>query len=429
MSTNHKLIQTPWLNYFCEFVKSTKNELLVVAPFFSLEIINKILEYAGEGVELRFLLGAKLRGIAAGVSDYDALIRLHEISFQRNIIVRNIPNLHGKVMISDQTKAIISSSNLTRKGLQKNIEFGIELDGNSALELYRMVREYWNEAEVIKLNQGINNARKGLTSFQEKEKNREIPQIPLTLGNHICPKGNDVKASSPVAVIGQNVISPLQETLADPDKKQNLLFNVWWNDNQFRGACLDISNKTVCRSFFLKYYREDRTEECETYQNGCDSAYIFSNYAYYINTNLDNQFLNKCAFFISRNPDDNKYWIIGYLFIIEKGENFRYAKESGETGTIPRYIKGDESRSLRFQPYIVFNEGFIRQLPLGNKWGSKETSEVSWITHHTRSSASCTYLSNADAATILETYKNSSKNNRDKEILLEILKRYYYKPA
>jgi hypothetical protein len=427
VNTNYRIIQTPWLNYLCEFIKNTKNELLVVAPFFSLEIIEKIVKYADKGVELRFLLGANARGIAAGVCDYEALIFLHEISSQRDITVKNIPNLHGKVVISDGTKAILSSSNLTREGLQRNIEFGMELDGDAAQELYRLIRGYWNEAEVVTLNAGINNAREGLASFQEKERDQEIPETPLGLGIRIDPKGSDLSSAPPIAVIGQEISSPVQGMVVDPNERSNLLFNVWWNDNDFKGACLDVSNKPVCRSFFLKRDGEDRTKECETYQSGCDSAYIFSNHAYYINTDLDDRSLNKCAFFIARNPDDDKYWIIGYLFINEKGANFSYVNEAGETVSFQRYIKGDESLSLRFQPYMVFDERFIRQLSIGSKWGRRSTSEVNWITHHTRSSASCTYISNADSAAILETYKNHTKNLRHKELVSRILEKHYYK--
>jgi hypothetical protein len=427
MNTRSKIIQTPWLNYLCNFVKDTKDELLIVAPFFSSEIVRKIVKYAGEGVELHFLLGASPRGIAAGTSDYEALIFLHEMSSQKHITIKNIPNLHGKVVISDGTRAIVSSSNLTREGLQRNIEFGAELDRDTSQELYKIIQEYWNEAEVLVLDAGINSARQGLTSFQEKERNQEIPKIPLGLGTRIDPKGNDLDSAPPIIVSRQEISSPKLGMVIDPHDWHNLLFNVWWNDNGFKGACLDISNKTVCRSFFLKRDGEDRTKECETYQSGCDSAYIFSNYAYYINADLDDRFLNKCAFFIARNPDDNKYWLIGYLLIKEKGVNFGYVNQAGERVSLSRYVKGDESFSLRFQPYILFDEEFIKQLSLGSSWGQRNTTEVNWITHHTRSSISSTYLSNFDAAAILEAYRNLTKNSRHKEIVSGILKKNYYK--
>lgn len=425
MNTRSKIIQTPWLNYLLNLVRNTKDELLIVAPFFSLEIVKKILQYAGKKVELHFMLGANLRGIATGASDYEALIFLHQMSSQRRITLRNIPNLHGKVIISDGIKATVSSSNLTHEGLLRNIEFGVELDKENSQELYEIIKEYWNEAEPLTLNAGINSARKGLISFQEKEMRQEMPKIPLGLGARIEPKGDDLDYISPGTFFEQEFSSPKLGMVIDPHDWHNLLFNVWWNDNDFKGACLDISNKTVCRSYFLKRDGEDRTQECETRQSGCDSAYIFSNCAYYINGDLGNTFLNKCAFFIARNPDDNQYWLIGYLFIKEIGKNFNYVNQAGETVLFQRYIKGDESLSLRFQPYVLFDERFIRQLIIGSRWGQRNTSEVNWITHHTRSSISCTYLSNADAAIILETYGNLTKNSRHKNTVSAVLKSYY----
>jgi hypothetical protein len=426
MGSNSMIIQSPWLNYFYKFVENTQKELLLVAPFFSLEIINKVLELAGDGVALRFLFGADAKGIASGFSNYEALVRLHNMSSQRDIVIKNIPNLHAKVVISDKNKAIVSSSNLTMDGFQRNIEFGIEVNGYSAMDLYKAIQEYWNDASVIELLPGINLGRERLTSFQIGERNLEVPEIPVDLGKTIKPKGIDPSFSHQPKKTESRIVHPMSQVLVDPDKRHNLLYNVWWNDNRFEGPCLDISTKTVCKNYFLRNYKEDLAQKCETTRDGCDSAYIFSNYAYYINTNLDNRFLNKCAFFISKNPSDDRYWLIGYFLISEIGEDFNYVKESGEDRTLERYIRGDKLRSLRFQPYMPFDERFIKQLSLGTKWGKRDTSEINWITHHTRSSASCTYISNADAATILETYMGIAKNPREREIISEVLRAHFF---
>ena len=429
MAISYRIIQTPWLNYLCEFVRNTKHELLIVAPFFSLEIIQKIVGYANEDVRLRFLLGANTRGIASGASDYEALIFLNEQASQRDVFVKNIPNLHAKAIISDQARAIVSSSNFTREGLLKNIEFGMELNGEPAKQLYTLVKKYWDQAEALTISTGVSKAREALTSFQEKEKerNQQMPEMPLGLGRRIDPKGSDLSSAPQITTEIPRISIPDQEIVINPDDRTNLLFNVWWNDNDFKGPCLDISSKIVCRNYFIKRDGKDRTKECETQRDGCDSAYIFSNYAYYVNTDLDNRFLNKCAFFIARNPNDDKYWMIGYIFVNKKGTQLEYVTEGGRRVEIPRYIKGDETLSLRFQPYVVFDEKFIQKLSLGKKWGKRGTSEVDWITHHTRSRASCTYISNADAAAILETYKKHAKNPNHAETVSAILEKHYYK--
>lgn len=352
---------------------------------------------------------------------------MQEMSLQRKIVIKNIPNLHAKVIVSDKNKAIVSSSNLTCNGFQTNIEFGVELNGELAQDLYEKIQEYWNDADAVKLLPGVDAARKDLSSFQAGERKKEVPEIPIYLGKTIKPKGIDVIISHQPNSREINVIQPKVQALIAPEKRHNLLYNVWWNDNDFKGPCLDISNKTVCRNFFLKRDKIDRTQECEIMRGGCDSAYIFSNYAYYVNANLDEGFLNKCAFFFSKNPTDNRYWIIGFFLIKEIGKDFNYTQESGETIPFDRYIKGDEKFSLYFHPYIPLNEKFIMQLSLGAKWGKRDTTEINWITHHTRSSASCTYLSNADAAKILETYKDFTKNPKEKEIVTEVLGAHFYK--
>ena len=429
MAANYRIIQAPWLNYLCQFVRNTKQELLILAPFFSLKIIQKIVGYANEDVRLHFLLGANTRGIASGASDYEALIFLHEQTSQRDVVVKNIPNLHAKVIISDQAKAIVSSSNFTGEGLQRNIEFGIELDGEPAKQLCTLVRKYWDQAEVLTIGTGVGKAREALNSFQEKQRarNQEIPEMPLGLGKRIDPKGSDLSSAPLISTRMLEVSIRDKEKVINPDDRTNLLFNVWWNDNKFKGPCLDISTKTVCRNYFIKRDGKDRTKECETQRNGCDSAYIFSNYAYYVNTDLDNKFLNKCAFFIARNPNDDRYWMIGSIFINKKGTQLEYVTEGGRPVAIPRYIQGDATLSLEFQPYLIFDEAFIQKLSLGKKWGKRDTSEASWITHHTRSRASCTYIGNADAVAILETYKKHTKNPKHMETVSIILEKHYYK--
>lgn len=420
-----RIIQTPWLNYLCRFVNETKDELFVVSPFFSLDIVERVIKYAGKDVQLNFLLGANPRAIAAGTSDYDALVFLNEVSSQRFLVIKNIVNLHGKVIISDRSRAIVSSSNLTRHGLERNIEFGVELDQESSEELYKIVKQYWDVAQPLAVGTGVNSQREKLKRFQENEKNKETPEMPFTLGSYVDPQGTDSGPVYPTI----STKKPLQSfpRLKSRNENSNLLFNIWWNDNQFRGACLDISDKTVCRDSFIKRYGEDRTQDCEKFLDGCDTAYIFSNYAMYVGIALNDSSRNKCAFFITRNPKNNKYWLIGYLLVGKIGENFTYTNQAGHEVSFRYYIKGDRSRSLRFQPYLVFDEELIRQLSLGDKWGPRDTSEVNWITHHTRSRICCTYLSNADASAILETYCNSTKNTQHKAIVSTVLEQFYYR--
>lgn len=427
MAEKYNVIETPWLNYLYNFVKNTNKELFVVAPYFSKKIIQKIVTYTKPRIKLRFLLGVNQRGLAEGVSDYEALIFLHKQSFLRDIIIKNIPNLHAKMIISDGERAIVSSSNFTYEGLKKNIEFGIEVVGEIALELHKLVKEYWDLAEELEINIGVDNARKILSSFKKRElKNKQkMPKIPVILGTNVPPKGRDLTSPPSTTKNEINLYIPKDKTVSQLDDKTNLLFNIWWNDNGFKGPCLDISNKIVCRNYFIKKRGEDQTKDCETYRDGCTSAYIFSNYAYYLNANLDKVHLDRCAFFIARNPNNDKYWLIGYLLINSKGsDGFQFTTEGGEEWTIKKYIMGDEKLSLRFQPYLLFDEALIRELSLGDKWGKRESSELDWITRHTRSSASCIYVSNADAVIILKTYQNYTTNVKHKRIISKALDKY-----
>ena len=75
-----------------------------------------------------------------------ALILLSGQSAASEII--SLPNLHAKVFIAGQHRAIITSANLTQSGIDKNYEYGIEIIGKNVppkLEKHLGLCRYWNK--------------------------------------------------------------------------------------------------------------------------------------------------------------------------------------------------------------------------------------------------------------------------------------------
>jgi len=58
----------------------------------------------------------------SGATDVAGLVRLCESL--PNTEIRFIPNLHAKVYIADERCAVVTSANLTHRGLSKNLEYG-----------------------------------------------------------------------------------------------------------------------------------------------------------------------------------------------------------------------------------------------------------------------------------------------------------------
>ncbi len=74
--------------------------------------------------------------VSASALDLTALQLLAEASPSSQLIA--LPNLHAKVFVADERAAIVTSGNLTRSGLESNLEYGVLL---RQARLARAVRE------------------------------------------------------------------------------------------------------------------------------------------------------------------------------------------------------------------------------------------------------------------------------------------------
>jgi hypothetical protein len=111
-----------WSKRFSHFVENTRTELLVVSPFLGTFGSDLVLRNLRSRVKLRLLTAVTLRHILDRASDYEALATL-----AKRGETRNLERLHAKVYLSDQSRAIVTSANLTQPGLTSNHELGIEL--------------------------------------------------------------------------------------------------------------------------------------------------------------------------------------------------------------------------------------------------------------------------------------------------------------
>jgi phosphatidylserine/phosphatidylglycerophosphate/cardiolipin synthase-like enzyme len=146
-----EILENPWRNKLMEDVRKTNKELLLVTPYFSKDVIKEILRNRKQSVNTRFLLGFSERSFKEGESDPEALYLI--VGKNPKIKAKHIRNLHAKAYVFDGLEAIVTSTNLTRNGLQNNMELGIRLIGKMAQEVRRCIMAYWKGPDTTLLDE------------------------------------------------------------------------------------------------------------------------------------------------------------------------------------------------------------------------------------------------------------------------------------
>ena len=155
------IIKSPSYNNFFNLIKESKSNIYLCAPFIKKEIVDKILEYKKEGIEMMVITSANISNFLCGSLDISAIKKL----IKQGVIVRNYQNLHAKIYIFDKKKALVTSANLTNNALYNNYEYGILIDDNTITD-----KIYNDYVEMI------NNDECGIFNIQLLDKLEKIKQ-------------------------------------------------------------------------------------------------------------------------------------------------------------------------------------------------------------------------------------------------------------
>lgn len=176
-----------------ELLKNTSKELIIVSPWIKQSAANLVIKSVNnDHVKLKIYTRFNLNDLVKGISDLKALSIL--LNYFQKSEIRFIPNLHAKIYISDNKKALITSGNLTRGGLSSNVEAGILLNEDklvfdltnniSSLMDSALCLEKSTFSELItKIEPDI--LSKSKIKYDNKEKSE--PQNNLSLGKAIRP--------------------------------------------------------------------------------------------------------------------------------------------------------------------------------------------------------------------------------------------------
>jgi len=123
------LICSPWITYIVEELSNFKKK------------------ENGKKINLKIITRLMKEDIEKGVTDLDKF-RVLKDTFGAEIRYNN--DLHAKMVIVDDSVAIISSANLTKKGLSINYEAGICLkDKNMVDKVVQFFNDLWKESKPL----------------------------------------------------------------------------------------------------------------------------------------------------------------------------------------------------------------------------------------------------------------------------------------
>lgn len=186
-----EIIETPWRNKLLTYVRSTRKELVICAPYFSKHVVDQIFKRCRSTVQIRFLLGFTRDSLKGGQSDPEALRQI--IKMPNRAKAKQIGNLHAKIYIFDGEKAIVTSSNPTIQGLEKNVEFGVFFAGEAATDLVRRIDAYWNDPKAVQLDsQWLRDHGDLMKRSKERVNSEDREPYATPVGESVPPKGSDI---------------------------------------------------------------------------------------------------------------------------------------------------------------------------------------------------------------------------------------------
>lgn len=129
-----RLVDRGWGKELSDAILADKRELRIVSPFIKRGALNWVA--TARPNKLRVITRFSLDDFASRASDIAAVREL----LRMGATIRGIKNLHAKLYVFGESRAILTSANLTSSGLGRNHEFGMAADER---EVIRACTEYF----------------------------------------------------------------------------------------------------------------------------------------------------------------------------------------------------------------------------------------------------------------------------------------------
>jgi phosphatidylserine/phosphatidylglycerophosphate/cardiolipin synthase-like enzyme len=125
-----KLLPREWKDELALLFRHATGDLIIVTPYFTSFgtqlLANNVSSAFSTRGRITFLTDLSPSNICAGAAQPAALIPLQTQALRLQVI--HIPNLHAKVYVADNARAIVTSANFTGGGLIRNHEYGLLIE-------------------------------------------------------------------------------------------------------------------------------------------------------------------------------------------------------------------------------------------------------------------------------------------------------------
>ncbi|MDE0014155.1 MAG: phospholipase D-like domain-containing protein [Candidatus Poribacteria bacterium] len=124
-------ILSPWADAFEVFARSVRKSAILVSQFITAPPLQRFASLldADNQPQVTLLTNLEVDSLLQETVDVNAIAQ-----FCREVpttSVRNLPGLHAKVYVADESVAIVTSGNLTNNSLNRNYEYGIQIDNST----------------------------------------------------------------------------------------------------------------------------------------------------------------------------------------------------------------------------------------------------------------------------------------------------------
>ena len=131
-------------------LSNTKKEVLISSPWIT-HIVDELSSFRKKDgkkkINIKIITRLIREDIEKGITDLDKF-RILKDNFGAEIRYNN--DLHAKMIIMDNSVAIISSANLTKKGLTVNYEAGVCLKDHTMVDqVSRFFNDVWKESKPL----------------------------------------------------------------------------------------------------------------------------------------------------------------------------------------------------------------------------------------------------------------------------------------
>lgn len=136
-----RIVEKGWSEELFEALEADSSYLRIICPFMKESVLKDLLRHRPSRIQV--ITRFNLSDFALAVSDVAALRRL----LKSDAKVRGVQNLHTKLYLFGESRAIITSANLTEAALNRNHEFGIVTDDEVTIKQCRAYfKSLWQRA-------------------------------------------------------------------------------------------------------------------------------------------------------------------------------------------------------------------------------------------------------------------------------------------